>query len=294
MIKTSVIIPTWNGKELLEKNLPQVLKAVPDDCEVIVVENGSKDGSKEYLEKLKVKSEKLKVIFNKENLGFIGGCNQGVAKARGKFVVLLNNDVLPKDNFLQPALNHFNDKNIFAVSFNEVNSDGGWSDILWYDGYFNYLAGEKTIKPHISGWASGGSAVFRKSMWEELSGLDEMFAPFFWEDVDISYRGWKKGWKIIWEPEAKVSHEHESTISRFDQNFVDRVKERNQLLFIWKNITDDDLKFKHKLGLIQRVLTGPNYLKVIRSAKKRYKKFGSPKIEDYKRSDKEIFKLFDK
>ncbi len=294
MIKTSVIIPSWNGKELLEKNLPQVLKTVPENCEVIVVENGSEDGSRKYLEQLKANSYQLKAIFNDRNLGFIGGCNQGVAKAKGKYVVLLNNDVWPEKNFLQPALDHFKNKNIFAVSFNEVNSDGGWSDILWYDGYFNYLPGKKTDQPHISGWASGGSAAFRKSMWEKLDGLDEMFAPFFWEDVDISYRGWKMGWKIIWEPKAKVIHKHESTISRLDKNFVDRIKERNQLLFIWKNITDSDLKFKHNLGLVQRVLTGPNYLKVIRSAKKRYKKFGSPKIEDYKRSDKEIFKLFDK
>jgi len=293
-MKTSIIIPTWNGKELLEKNLSQVLKTIPENCEVIVVENGSTDGSKEYLNQLKIESSKLKVIINKKNLGFIKGCNQGVQKALGDYVVLLNNDVLPKKNFLQNGLRHFKEPDTFAVSFNEINNDGGWSDISWYDGYFNYLPGEKTEKPHISGWASGGSAVFRKTMWDKLGGLDEMYAPFYWEDVDISYRGWKMGWKIIWDPEAKVIHDHESTISRLDKNFVNRIKERNQLLFIWKNITDADLKFKHNLGLIQRVLTGPNYLKIINLAKKRYKKFGCPKINDFQRTDKEIFQLFDK
>ncbi len=294
MIQTSIIIPTWNGKKLLEKNLPQVLKTVPDNCEVIVVENGSTDASMQYLNQLKAKSYQLKAIFNDRNLGFIDGCNQGVENSKGEFVVLLNNDVWPKKNFLQPALKHFKNKEVFAVSFNEVNSGGGWSDILWYDGFFNYLPGKKTSRPHISGWASGGSAVFRKSMWKKLGGLDPMFAPFFWEDVDLSYRGWKMGWKILWEPKAEVIHKHESTISRFNQNYVNRVKERNQLLFIWKNITDSDLKFKHNLGLIQRVFTGPNYLKVIVEAKKHYAKFGCPKIKNYQRSDKQIFRLFDK
>ncbi len=291
---SSIIIPTWNGEKLLRKNLPGVLKNAPENSEIIVIENGSEDGSREYLEQLKVKNEKLKTVFNDDNLGFIGGCNQGVEMAKGDYVVLLNNDVVPKKNFLAPAVDHFSDEEVFAVSFNEVNGEGGWADIFWVDGFFNYLPGEKTDQAHISGWASGGSAVFRKKMWNKLNGFDPMFDPFYWEDTDISYRAWKMGWKIIWEPEAKVVHEHESTISKINKNFVNRVKERNQLLFIWKNITDQDLRFKHNLGLIQRVFTGPNYLKVIRDAKKRYRQFGCPKIDGYRRTDKEIFRLFDK
>jgi GT2 family glycosyltransferase len=293
-VSCSIIIPTWNGEELLRKNLPKVLEVAPNEAEVIVIENGSEDGSREYLEELRVTGYELRVIENNVNLGFIGGCNQGVEKAKGDYVVLLNNDVVPERDFLAPALKHFNEDEVFAVSFNEVNSDGGWADIFWVDGFFNYSPGEKSDQAHISGWASGGSAVFRKSMWDELNGFDPMFDPFYWEDTDISYRAWKMGWKIIWEPEAKVVHEHESTISKIDQSYVNRVKERNQLLFIWKNITDDDLRFKHNLGLIQRVLTGPNYLKVIRDAKKRYRQFDCPKIDGYSRTDKEIFRLFDK
>ena len=316
-VSYSIIIPTWNGEELLRKNLPKVLEVVPSGAEVIIIENGSNDASMEYLRKLtrqlggsileikeisakRISDEQSElmsnftVISNDRNLGFIGGCNQGVEKAKGDYVVLLNNDVVPENDFLGPAVSHFNDNEVFAVSFNEVNGDGGWADIFWVDGFFNYSPGEKTDQAHISGWASGGSAIFRKSMWNKLKGFDPMFDPFYWEDTDISYRAWKLGWKIVWEPEARVIHEHESTISKIDQNYVNRVKERNQLLFIWKNITDNDLRFKHNLGLIQRVLTGPNYLKVIRDAKKRYRQFDCPKIDGYSRTDKEIFRLFDK
>jgi len=289
----SLIIPSWNGKKLLEKNLPRVLKALPKDGELIVVDDGSKDDSLSYLKEIKKREGRLRLVVNNRNLGFVRSCNRGVKRARGDLVALINNDVIPRKGFLAPALRHFDDPTVFAVSFKEVGSKwGSWARVFWRGGFFNYLPGRKTNRPHISGWANGGSAIFRKSMWLKLGGLDRLYEPFYWEDLDLSYRAWKRGWRVVWEPEAKVRHEHASTISRFDPWYISIVRERNQLLFIWKNITDPRLRLSHFFGLIGRVLTGPNYLKVIIQAKKRYWQFGRPKEKNGVRSDREVFALF--
>ncbi len=290
--RLSIIIPTWNGKELLEKNLPEVLKETSSQDEVLVIENGSTDGSTDYLKSLT--DEQLRVIYNQENLGFIKACNQGAKQAKGKYLCLLNNDVYPKSNFLKPALKHFHQEDIFAVSVNETNDKwSGWAKIYWEKGFFNYKPGGKPPQAHISGWASGGGAIYRKSMWEKLDGFDMLYHPFYWEDLDLAYRAWKKGWRILWEPEAKVVHDHESTISQLDKSYVDLIKQRNQLLFIWKNIKDTELRREHYLSLVRRVMFGPNYSKVIFSALKRYINFQDKKeIKTPKRTDKEILNLF--
>ncbi|MCD6225484.1 glycosyltransferase family 2 protein [bacterium] len=288
-MKISVVIPNWNGERLLRKNIPLILRALPKGTEVIIVDDGSTDGSREYLEKLK-KSKRLKVILNKQNRGFIYSCNRGVKEAKGDFIILLNNDVIPQKGFLKPALKHFENPKVFAVSFNEQQF--GWAKIWWRGGFIHHGVGGRPNKPHISAWASGGSAVYRKSIWEELGGFDPLYHPFYWEDFDLGYRAWKAGYKIIWEPKAIVEHRHESTISKLDKEYVTIIKERNQLLFIWKNIEVKWWRIANLFGMIFRCLLGPNYLKVVWYAWKQYCKLGRPKAFGGKRSDIQIINLF--
>lgn len=286
--KISVVIPTWNGQKLLEKNLPKVMAALPRGTEVVVVDDGSTDKSIDYLKTLKSKT--LKLIFNKKNKGFIYSVNKGFRQAGGDFVVLLNNDVVPQNNFLTNALSHFADPKVFAVSFNEPQF--GWAKIWWRGGFIHHGVGEPAKKPHVSAWASGGSAIFRKSIWNKLKGFDPLYAPFYWEDFDLGYRAWKQGYKIIWEPNSVVKHKHESTVSQIDSSYVDLVKERNQLLFIWKNIDSKFLKFSNVFGIILRIILGPNYLKVFWAARKRYLKFNKPKIAACQLTDHQVLNLF--
>jgi len=297
----SVVIPNWNGEKLLRKNLPKILAALPRNTEVIIVDDGSTDGSKKYLRNIgyrhigyrKNKNTSkflIRVIFNDRNRGFIYSCNRGVKEAKGEFVVLLNNDVVPHKGFLEAALKRFDDAKVFAVSFCE--QEYGWAKIWWRGGFIHHGVGGRGKRSHISAWASGGSAIYRKSIWQELGGFDNLYHPFYWEDFDLGYRAWKVGYKIIWDPKAIVEHRHESTISKLNKNYVSLVKERNQLLFIWKNIDDFWLKLSHPFGLLLRVLTGPNYLKVIWAAWRQYRRFGKPKGNEKVRSDREILKLF--
>lgn len=286
-MKFSIVIPNWNGQKLLEKNLPAVL--LTEAQEIIIVDNGSTDGSKEYL-----KSQNLKLILNNQNLGFARAVNQGVKAAKGEIVVLLNNDVAPEKDFLKPLEEDFQNEKVFAVSLGEPQ--WSWAKGKWIKGFVEHEPGVKSKKPHISFWASGGSGAFRKKIWQKLGGFDEIFQPFYWEDIDLSYRAWKRGYKIIWEPRSVVHHQHEKTIgSSFSPSFVDFISQRNQLLFIWKNITDLKMLFAHKIFLWKRLLTQPGYFKPFLAAWFKFpllfplwlKEFFQKKI-----SDREIFKQF--
>ena len=288
----SIIIPNWNGEKLLKNNLPAVFKSGVD--QVIVVDNGSEDGSVALLKNLQVQYPQLKTIFNQKNLGFARAVNQGVKEAKNEIVVLLNNDVVPEEDFLKPLAKDFEDEKVFAVSLNEPQ--WSWAKGKWVKGFIEHETGPKTKTPHLSFWANGGSGAFRKSIWLELGGLDEIFAPFYWEDIDLSYRAWKRGFKILWEPQSVVHHQHETTIGlRFNQKYVDLISQRNQLLFIWKNTTDFRMLLVHKAFLWKKLLTQPGYFKPFLAAWFRFPLVFPRWLKEFKEkkvSDEQIFKQF--
>lgn len=287
-MRTTIIISNWNGKKLLEKNLPKVLKTKAD--EVIVIDDGSTDGSPQVLQQFK----DIKVVINEKNLGFVGSVNKGVDASREEIVVLLNNDVAPERDFLKPLLFHFSDKNVFAVSANEPNFS--WAKAV-FDGFVKHSPGPKSKKAHISFWASGGSAAFLKSKWRELGGMDPIYQPFYWEDIDLSYRAWKRGWKIIWEPKSIVYHDHGATIEKlFTSSYRDYISNRNHLLFIWKNINSKKLFSYHRSLLLRNLTRGrliSPFLGALIKLGEVLKKRNLEKFQA-KVQDEEIFKLFEK
>ncbi len=283
-MKISVVIPNYNGKELLERNLTKVLNCDVD--EVIVLDDGSKDKSWEILSRLQTQNSKLKVLKHQNNQGFIPSVNDLFKKATGKIVILLNNDVEVEKNFLEPVLPHFKNDKLFAVNLHEIG--GGPAIGFWKGGFFQFKNGSEDGLQK-SAWASGGSAAFRKEYWEKLRGFDELFAPFYWEDTDLSFRALKMGLEILWEPKAIVHHEHETTIKKINQRYVRWVKERNQLLFIWKNVKDKKLRFENRIEISTRILGGKiGYLIPLIWALWRY--FTAPNIAGIgkERSDLEV------
>ncbi len=262
-LSVSVIIPNLNGEKLLEKNLTSVLKAKenPENniTEIIIVDDGSWDGSVKLINK---NFPQVKLIKHRVNRGFSAGVNTGVRMAKGDLVVLLNTDVVPSENFLAPIFKHFENKKVFAVSMHEK----GFSYAKGYfgAGYIQLAMGEEVGNPHTSFYVSGGSGVFRRSIWMELGAMDEkLLSPFYWEDIDICYRAEKRGYINLWEPESHVVHNHESTIGKFPKTYVQRVKERNQLLVIWKNIHSPKLIRNHIIGIIRRTVKHPGYIRII-------------------------------
>lgn len=291
-MKFSIVIPTWNGKALIKKNLPQVVSSA-DQAEIIIVDNGSTDETAVWIKTHYQKDFRIKVIKLAKNFGFAYACNFGVKQAEGEIVVLLNNDVIPEDNFLKPLEKIFQDSKTFAVSLNEPQFS--WAKGEFNSGFLSHQPGQKTAFEHISLWASGGSGAFRRSIWEKLGGFDLVYEPFYWEDIDLSYRAWKRGYLVYWEPKSVVHHEHESTVKRFSKKYIDLIKQRNELFFIWKNITSTKLTKNHLKALGKRASKSPGYLKVIFSALPYLLKINRARkqeIAEAKLTDEEIFEKF--
>lgn len=291
----SVVIPSFNGEQLITKNLPKVLAAKDNPKnlikEIIIVDDGSVDNS---VSMIKSKFPGVKLIKHTKNRGFSSAVNTGVRAAKGTLILLLNIDVIPERNFLVPVFKNFEDKRTFAVSLHEKGY--GWAGGYFSDGYIQLAKGSESKSAHSSFYVSGGSGIFRRDLWVSLGGMDEkLLSPFYWEDIDLCYRAAKRGYQNLWEPESLVVHNHESTIGQLSKTYVQNVRERNQLLMLWKNIHSPNLVRKHIVGLLLRLAKHPGYIKIIFMALARLGialKARKKEIKESKVSDEAVFSKF--
>jgi len=293
----SVIIPVYNTQDLLRRNLPKVLEAKKNKSnnivEIIVVDDASPDKSAAVVKK---EFPEIRLIRHTVNRGFSASVNTGARAAKGKLLVLLNSDVIPTKNFLSKVFEDFSDPSVFAVSFHEKGYT--WARGYFKDGYIGHEQGRGDKKLHETFWVSGGSAAYRRDYWMKLGGMDEkLLGPFYWEDIDLSYGAAKRGLLNLWEPKALVVHKHETTMSQLDPNYVARIRERNQLLFHWKNITSNNLFKKHLLGVAARIAKHPGYIRVLFMALQRFSialRARKKEIKESKVADEAIFAKFKK
>jgi GT2 family glycosyltransferase/glycosyltransferase involved in cell wall biosynthesis len=241
----TVVIPNWNGKDLLEKYIPSIIEALQGnpDNEIMVVDNGSEDGSAAFLRE---RFPAVRVLPLDRNLGFGGGSNAGFRAAKNDIVVLLNSDMRVEADFLQPLLEAFTDEAIFSVACqiffsdpNKLREETGLTQSWWENGSLRVRhRDDPAIQvPYPCAYGGGGSCAFDRRKFLELGGFDELLAPFYLEDTDIGYLAWKRGWKVLYQPRSVVYHEHRGTIGkRFSSEQIDLVLKKNFALFCWKNI----------------------------------------------------------
>jgi len=198
----SVVIPNWNGKDLLEKYLPSVIEALAGNPanEILVVDNGSTDGSAEFVA---AAFPQVKLLALPRNLGFGGGSNAGIRAAANNVVVLLNSDMRVAPDFLAPLLEGFADSEVFAVSCQiffadpqRLREETGLTQGWWQDGGLRVRhradAGIDELFPCF--YPGGGSSAFDRAKFLELGGFDPLFEPFYLEDAALGYLAWKRGW----------------------------------------------------------------------------------------------------
>jgi GT2 family glycosyltransferase/glycosyltransferase involved in cell wall biosynthesis len=253
----SIIVLNWNGKALLSQGLPSILEAVRVDGrphEIMVVDNGSSDGSLEYVGK---HFPGIRVLALQENLGFAEGNNAGVRAARHDIVVLLNNDMVVDPGFLRPLLRGFG-PDTFAVTSQIYLQDSikkreetGRTVAVFRRGMIDYAHREFDDQPHTRShypvfWAGGGSSAFHREKFLSLGGFRSIYSPAYVEDADLSYQAWKAGWEVLLAPESVVYHKHRTSTARLlSPSQLQSLLLRNQFLFIWKNVREWSLFLSH-------------------------------------------------
>jgi len=248
----SIVIPVYKNTEMFLANLMKNLSFFGEN-EIIIV-NDDPETNLENLIKNNFPERKITIYQNSRNLGFSASVNKGIKIAKNNFIMLLNSDVILKNNSYIKVINRFTtNQSLFAVSFAQEEKNKiivGKNKIYWKDGFFQHKR-ENNLAFGYNAWAEGGSCFIDKNKFNSLGGFDEVFSPFYWEDIDLSYRAWKKGYQIVFDPEIVVEHHHESTISKyFTKNKINQIAVRNQLIFIWKNISTRKLIINHYYHLI--------------------------------------------
>lgn len=257
----SIIIPNYNGKEILRKNLPKVIVASSQykngKVEIIIPDDASSDGSNEFIQEFITSIKEKHIIgktianFDREKGGFSANVNRGVKIATGDILILLNSDVAPHKDFLEYLLPHFANDLVFAVGCMDESVEGDRTVLRgrgigkWKKGFLVHQAGELGKEDTL--WVSGGSGAFRRSIWDKLGGLYNIYNPFYWEDIDLSYRARKAGFLTLFESRSRVVHEHsKGAIKTLYKPFrVQKTVYRNQFFFAWLNATDASLIFSH-------------------------------------------------
>jgi|CXWL01.1.fsa_nt_gi GT2 family glycosyltransferase/predicted O-methyltransferase YrrM/Tfp pilus assembly protein PilF len=218
----SIIIPVWNKRELTEQCLTELAKVTSGvTYEVVVVDNHSTDDTASFLSQL---SGDIRIIRNNENLGFSKACNQGAQAARGRFLVFLNNDTIPLENWLTAMVAE-------VVSHPEVGIVG--SKLLYENdtvqhagvvfsrcGLMPYHLYRRFHRDHPAvnqrrtfQSVTAACMLIRRESFEAVGGFDEGFQNGF-EDVDLCLKVCDKGWKIVYQPLSMLYHLESQTPGR--------------------------------------------------------------------------------
>ncbi len=270
----SIVIPSWNGRALLERFLPTVLAAAAafeaacrQPTEVIVADDASTDDTLEWLT---LRYPQVCFAAADDHRGFGPTANRGVAAARYPWVYLLNNDVALAPASLVPLAAHWADPQVFAVASSVYDFASGMLSGAGQIGEFRrgflsihrrYFVPEarspmQAARPWLTLYASGGSSLFHREKFLALGGFDDLLAPFGWEDVELSLRAWKQGYEVRYEPASAVWHQFASTIpARFPRRRVNAIYERNRLLTHWLHL-DTPLEITAHLTLLLPRLVG--------------------------------------
>jgi len=257
-VLASIIIVNWNGACLLRQGLPSIIDAVAytrEQHEIIVVDDGSQDDSVIVIQH---EFPDVKLVVLKENHGFGKACNIGVEHSSNEIVIMLNSDMIVEKNFIEGLLPVFADDAVFVVACKIKKMDKEAIEIGRTHGKFIFgfitvdRDCDKSVNQAVSTlYASGGAAAYRKKQYMELGGFDELYYPFYWEDLDLSYRAWKRGWKVLYQPRSVVYHKHQGTIGKsFKKSYVKTMYYKNKFIFTWRNITDSNLLIWHIMLLL--------------------------------------------
>lgn len=261
-MKTAVAILNWNGQQLLEKFLPDVIAHTAHLAEIVVIDNGSTDNSVSWVEQ---NHGEVTIVKNGENKGFSSGYNSGLKAIECDLFILLNSDVQVTPGWIEPLIAVFSNELTAAaqpkiLSYNQpthfeyAGASGGYID---RDGFvfcrgrifdsYEQDTGQYDTPTEVF-WATGACLAVRSEQYWELGGLDEDFFAHM-EEIDLCWRLKNAGWKIMVAPASTVYHVGGGTLNKINpqKTFLNF---RNNLFLLLKNYRTHNVYLK----LFQRLL----------------------------------------
>lgn len=241
----SIIVLNYNGKEYLENCFLslQELDYPKDRFELIIVDNGSTDGSVDFVHH---RFSNIKIIQNEKNLGFAGGNNEGIKKSRGDIFILLNNDTTVDKSCL---------RELIKIMSNDEKMKIGGCKILYPDKKTIQHAGGIILPNGLTNhygngeidtgqydevkdvdYVTGAAIAIKRSLLDELGYLDDGYFPIYFEEVEYCYKARKLGYRVIYIPSSIVYHYESMTTKKFSYGFFYKYH-KNRLRFILKNYT---------------------------------------------------------
>ena len=255
-MKTAVVILNWNTERFLKAFLPSLVASCPDDAQVIVADNGSTDGSLEYVHKA---FPGMPTIPLGANYGFTGGYNRALERIDAEYFLLINSDIEVAPGWLEPLVEYMDSHPGCGVCGPKLHAldekDGRWerTDRFEYAGaaggridLFGYpfcrgrvMSRAETDRGQYDSpsgimWISGACLMTRASLWRKLGGLDERFFAHM-EEIDYCWRAQRLGFGVALVPQSTVWHLGGGTLSP-DSPFKLELNHRNDLLLLENNL----------------------------------------------------------
>ncbi|HEY2180653.1 MAG TPA: glycosyltransferase [Solirubrobacteraceae bacterium] len=244
----SLIVPVHSGAGLTRRCLETVRDHTGPAFEVIVVDDTADPETKGLLTLV----GGAQVLHNEQNEGYLRSVARGAAAARGDWLVLCNNDIEVTHGWLENLLSTAEsgaDVGVVAPKF--IAPDGLLSEaggILWSDGTgVNYGRGDDPSRPRYEytrevDYGSAAALLVRASLWQEIGGYDERYAPMYYEDADLCFEASKRGWRVLYEPSATVVHAEGSTAGTDPAAGHKRHQEVNREKFVskWRELLESE------------------------------------------------------
>ncbi len=245
MNRVAIVVLNWNGIEDTLLCLESLLLQSYKHFQIVVIDNGSIDNSKELLEKYRTDHSDIDVIYNPINFGFAGGVNTGIEWALNDnfdYIALFNNDAIADKDWLQSLVDAAGPKEIGIATGLLLHEDGTTIDSTgdWFSKWglaFPRNRGDNVSKAPKAGAvfsASGGASLYKTALFKDIGLFDEDFFAYY-EDADISFRAQLAGWKVTYTPKAIAYHKQGAT-SKKVPGFTTYQTFKNLPLLFLKNV----------------------------------------------------------
>lgn len=221
-MSTTIIILTWNGLSNLQRGLPALWPQLGPDDRLVVVDNGSTDGSSDWVA---AHYPSALILRNPVNLGFAAAVNQGIRATDGEWVITLNDDTIVSPGWLDALIAAAqSDPSVGMVAcrmrlageparFDSAGIEVDRAGIAWNRWYGQPIAAHLLSRPEEVFGPCGGAAMYRRAMLDQIGLFDEDFFAYY-EDVDLAWRARRAGWRCLYAPDADLLHVHSATGTR--------------------------------------------------------------------------------